>query len=162
MLTSFRSDPSRIEKEMQMSSFAGRYALDVPGPGMNLPMMDDTQIRMQTWGANRHNNFVHLESDLRGMTRHLNRDNIDMNNYQTTAVTSQIVQNYPVQAPFVLESRASHPAWIYRNREQPRWEEPWINPQAHVEKDFYDNIQTRILEKDYYQPSSVTVGHLLN
>ena len=162
MLTSFRSDPSRIEKEMQMSSFAGRYALDVPGPGMNLPMMDDAQIRMQTWGANRHNNFVNLESDLRGMTRHLNRDNIDINNYQSKAVASQIVQNYPVQAPFVLESRASHPAWMYRNREQPRWEEPWINPQAHVEKDFYDNIQTRILEKDYYQTPDMTVGHLLS
>jgi hypothetical protein len=50
----------------------------------------------------------------------------------------------------VQESRASHPAWMVRDREQARWEQPWLNPQAPIEKDFYDNIQTRILEKDYY------------
>ena len=151
MLTSFRSDSTRVEKEMQISSFPGRYALEQPGPGLDLPMVDDVQIRMQTWGANRRDNFVNLESDLRCMTRHLNRDNVQLNEYQSKSVASQPVSHFHTQNPYVLESRASHPAWIYRNREQPRWEEPWINPQANIEKPFYDNIQTRILEKDYYK-----------
>ena len=36
--------------------------------------------------------------------------------------------------------------------EQIRWETPFLNPQSNVEKRFYDNISTRILEKDYYVP----------
>jgi hypothetical protein len=43
---------------------------------------------------------------------------------------------------------------MYRDLEHPRWETPIINPQANLEKPFHDNIQTRILEKDFYQPSS--------
>jgi hypothetical protein len=54
--------------------------------------------------------------------------------------------------PFVEESRASHPSWMYRDLEQTRWEVPFLNPLANVEKGFHDNIQTRILEKDYYVP----------
>lgn len=150
MFTSFRNDPARIQKEMQISSFPGRYALDAPGPGIDMPMMDDAQVRMQTWGANRHNNFVNLESDLLGMTRKLSRDEPAANDYTKHAVASQRVANFRVQDPFVLESRASHPAWMIRDQEHQRWEKPWLNPQAHFEKDFYDNIQTRILEKDYY------------
>ena len=150
MQTSFRSDAVRIQKEMTMSSFPGRYSLDTPGPGLEMPMMDEPQIRMQTWGANRHDNFVNLESDLRGMTRRMNRVRVDENQYKSHAVASQPVRDFRVQDPFVLESRASHPAWTFRDREQDRWEQPRLNPQAPVDKDFYDNVQTRLLEKDYY------------
>jgi len=151
MFTSFRSDPARIRKEMEISTYSGRYALDTPGPGVDLPMMDDAQIRMQTWGANRHTQFVNLESDLKGMTRRLNRDEPAVNDYQTHRVTGAVpVASFRTADPFVLESRASHPAWMYRNVEVDRWEHPWINPQANVEKKFYDNLSTRMLEKDYY------------
>jgi hypothetical protein len=151
MLTSFRSDPGRITKEMQISSFPGKYALDTPGPGLDLPFMEDAQMRMQTWGANRCNHTVNLESDLRGMTRRLNRDCVQYNDYKMYAVTATPVRQFRDQDPFVLESRASHPAWFYRDLEQPRWEEPWVNPQANVEKKFHDNISTRILEKDFHK-----------
>ena len=60
--------------------------------------------------------------------------------------------SYPVSQPFVLESRASHPAWMYRDLEHPVWEEPMVNPLENLEKPFHDNIQTRILEKDYHKP----------
>jgi hypothetical protein len=156
MQTSFKCDSARIEQSLKVSSFPGRYALDVPGPGLNLPMQDDTQLRMQTWGANRGDNFVNLESDLRGMTRRLNRDQPEANNYRDHAVVSRPLQNYSVADPFVQESRASHPAFMYRGVSQDRWEQPWLNPQAPVDKDFYDNIQTRILEKDYYTPNYTT------
>ena len=60
--------------------------------------------------------------------------------------------SYSSQQPYVQESRASHPAWMYKDLEHPVWEQPIVNPQANLEKPFHDNIQTRILEKDYYKP----------
>jgi hypothetical protein len=125
--------------------------LDVPGPGVDLPFIEDAQIRMQKWGSNLQTNVVNVESDLMGLSRRLQRDHIDNNDYvKHAAITNQ--QCYPSVQPFVDESRASHPAWRYRDLEQPRWELPWINPQANLDKKFQDNIQTRILAKDYYQP----------
>mgnify|MGYP006091166599 FL=1 len=44
---------------------------------------------------------------------------------------------------------------MYRDLEHPVWEQPIVDPQAHLEKTFHDNIQTRILEKDFYKPKVV-------
>ena len=150
--TRFHDDPNRIKYGLQISTFAGRYALDTPGPGVNLPYFEDPQIRIQQWGANLMSNSIALESDLRGLTRPLNRDNIESNNYKNAAEMGD-KQSYPKEGHFVEESRASHPAWAYRDLEQKRWEQPVLNPQANVEKRFHDNIQTRILEKDYFVPT---------
>jgi hypothetical protein len=147
MFTSFKNDQIRLEKKAEMSSFAGRYALETPGPGLDLPFLEDVQMRLQYWGANRGTGMVNVESDLIGITRRLNRDTVE---YTKTAVETEPIQCYRVQDPYVLESRASHPAWVYRSLEQNRWEEPLLNPQANLEKPFYSNIQTRILEKDYH------------
>jgi len=150
--TRFHDDPARIKYGLEISTYSGRYALDTPGPGVNLPYLEDSQIRMEKWGANLMTNPVNIESDLRGLTRHLNRDNIELNNYVNRAVETSR-KTYEKIQPFVDESRASHPAWMYRDLEQTRWEVPFINPLVNVEKKFHDNIQTRILEKDYYVPS---------
>jgi hypothetical protein len=150
--TRFHDDPGRIKKQLQISSFSGRYMLDTPGPGDNMPYLEETQMRLQRWGANQMNNTTNLESDLRGLTRRLNRDNVNLNNYKTAApATSQ--KSYPKTGEFVEESRASLPAWTFRDLEQSRWEEPLLNPQANLEKQFPSNIQTRILEKDNFTPS---------
>ena len=149
-LTSFRSDPARVRKEMEISTYAGRYSLDTPGPGVDLPFMEDAQIRMQTWGANRHTNFVNVESDLKGMTRRLNRDVPAENNYREHGVASEPISTFRTQAPLVQESRASLPAWTFRDAEMNRWEHPLLNPQAlaHLELGFHSQIDTRLLEKD--------------
>lgn len=148
--TRFHDDDLRIEKQLEQMTFIGRYQLDVPGPGASMPFQDDAQLRMQKWGANLRTNTINLESDLMGLTRPLNRDDVDKNNYVDKVQSAP--QNYPVEKPFILESRASHPAWMYKDLEHPIWEEPIVNPQANLEKPFHDNIQTRILEKDYYKP----------
>jgi hypothetical protein len=150
--TRFHDDEIRIEKQLEQQTFAGRYRLDVPGPGSSMPFQDDAQLRMQKWGANLRTNTINLESDLMGLTRPLNRDDEKKNNYVGNVESSQI--NYPVSQPFVLESRASHPAWMYRDLEHPIWEEPMVNPLENLEKPFHDNIQTRILEKDYFKPQT--------
>ena len=129
--------------------------MNVPGPGSNVNYESDPHIRLQKWGANYHTNTVNLESDLMGLTRNLNRDNVELNNYSEEKVHSKEI-SYPNARPFVEESRASHPAWMYRDLEHPVWETPFINPQANVEKPFHDNIQTRILEKDNYKPKLTT------
>lgn len=151
--TRFHDDEVRINQQLKELTYQGRYQLSVPGPGASMPFQDDTHLRMQKWGANLRTNSTNLESDLIGLTRPLQRDNVDTNNYKTQSANSSQV-SYSKQNPFVEESRASHPAWMYRDLEHPRWETPIINPQANLEKPFHDNIQTRILEKDYYQPSS--------
>ena len=147
--TRFHDDPNRIHRQVQQSSYAGMYQLNTPGNGLNLPFSQEAQLRLQKWGANFDKNMISQENDLRGLTRKLNKDYIDVNNYEK-------YQNLPsepaykLQAPYVEESRASHPAWTFRDLEQKRWEEPFLNPQAGLEKPFQYDIQTRILEKDNY------------
>ena len=155
--TRFHDDPARIKKQLEQTTFIGRYMLDCPGPGVNLPFWEDPQIRMQKWGANLRDNNVNLESDLRGMTRRLNRDLVDVNNHKDNAVVAPEVF-YDKKNPFVDESRATHPAWMYRTVESNRWEFPMLNPQAGLDKPFPENIQTRILEKDYFVPKYPTIN----
>ncbi len=145
--TRFHDDPNRIRKQVQESSFAGRYYLDVPGPGINLPFLEDPHMRLQRWGANLQTNTVGIENDLFSLGRKMERYPEEYTKFKAASSTL----SFPSSNPTVEESRASHPAWTYRDLEHPRWEEPWINPQANVEKKFHDNIQTRILEKDYYK-----------
>jgi len=150
--TRFHDDPSRIRKQMQISSYSERYFLDTPGQGLDLPFMEDPNIRMQSWGANLGDNTINLESDLRGLTRKLNRDYVDVNDYKQNSVHSSPT-TYRTEQPFVEESRATHPAWTYKDLEQPRWESPFLNPLNGLEKGFHENIQTRILEKDIFVPT---------
>jgi hypothetical protein len=155
--TRFHDDPARIKKQIEESSFVGRYMLNKPGPGTDLPFFEDPQMRLQSWGGNLRNNTVNLESDLRGLTRPLNRDLVDDNDYKQHAVITS-GQTYANAAPFVEESRASHPAWMYKDLEQTRWESPFLNPLNGLEKSFNENLQTRILEKDYFVPRMPVVG----
>jgi len=148
--TRFHDDPLRISKQLQEITGTGRYMLDTPGPGINLPFFEDTHLRLQGWGANLQTNTVNLESELIGLGRPLSCDATSEVYTKYNVVSTQPA--YSSANPSVEETRASHPAWMYRDLEHPRWEEPWINPQAHVEKRFQDNVQTRILEKDYYKP----------
>ena len=149
--TRFHDDDARIRKQMEMQTYIGRYQMDAPGNGMDLPYLQDPQIRLQRWGCNLRTNTVGVEGDLFGLSRRYNRDLAEVNDYRTHAAASKsFSDNYANEAPFVCESRAILPAWMLRGVEAPRWETPFINPQANVEKDFSDNISTRLLEKDYF------------
>ena len=151
--TRFHDDEIRIQKQLQQQTYSGRYQLDVPGQGASMPFQEDVHLRMQKWGSNLCTNTINLESDLMGLRRKIGRDDVVENNYKEQQVSSQEI-SYPNQLPYVEESRASHPAWMYRDLEHPIWEQPIVDPQniKHIEKPFHDNIQTRILEKDYYKP----------
>lgn len=153
--TRFHDDEVRIKKQLEEMTYAGRYMLDKPGPGSIMPFQEDVHIRLEQFGANLNDNNINLESDLMGLTRNLNRDHLESNQHLEKKAHSRPIQ-YPSAKPFVEESRASHPAWMYRDLEHPIWETPFINPQANLEKPFHHNIQTRILEKDNYKPKLTT------
>jgi hypothetical protein len=145
--TRYNSDQARIYKGLQQSTFAGRYALDTPGPGIKMPYLEDSQIRLQKWGANMWSDSTNLESEFRGLGRPLNHD---VRTYKDTPIHAGYQIYFPSSDEHVDESRASHPAWMFRDLEQTRWEAPLINPQAHAIRPFDDPIQTRILAKDNF------------
>jgi hypothetical protein len=150
--TRFHDDPVRIEKGLEQSTFSGRYYLDTPGPGTQMPYMMDPQMRIQKWGANLASDTTNLESELRCLGRKLSH------NYDETYLQSNLFrgskQSYPTNSEHKLESRASHPAWMYRDLEQVRWETPFINPivKANIDKPFAENVSSRIMAKDAFSP----------
>lgn len=149
--TRYHDDPNRIAKRLEESTFTGNYFLNTPGQGLQLPFQEDPQLRLQHWGANLMTDSTNLESDLFGLGRKLSH-NHDRTYKQDTVSNSQPLAFVSAQ-PFVEESRASHPAWMYKDADHTRWEVPILNPLANLEKQFQDNIHTRILEKDYFRPS---------
>jgi len=159
--TRFHDDPARIRKQVEESSFSGKYNLNVPGPGNYIPFFEDPQFRLQKFATNIMTNSVNLESDLLGLTRKVNHNKLDSNNYSEFVASSRKV-TFPTKRPIIEESRASHPAWMYRDLEQSNWSFPQLNPQYApgcftegsfgLSRQFNENISTRILEKDYFIP----------
>jgi hypothetical protein len=142
--TRFHDDPVRIKKQLQESTGAGRYWLETPGPGFSVPFLDDPHIRLQRWGANMRTNTLNLNSDLLGLERKLTHDIV---NYSSkTPLTMANV--YPIRdTAIVNESRATHPAWMFRDLEQRRWDTLLDNVQEHVEIPFDNQISTRYVER---------------
>jgi hypothetical protein len=156
--TRFHDDPARILKGLQQSTFAESYYLNKPGNGIDVPFSMDPQMRLQGWGANLCSNAINLESDFRGLTRKLNNDLPTINEYMAQSAGSTPFI-YDSSKPIIDESRATHPAWMFRELEHPRWEHPWINPQDNFERVFNWNVNTRVLEKDNYKPKMPNVLH---
>ena len=126
--TRFHDDPYRIEKQLQQSTDIGRYMLNVPGNGSNPHFIDDPHIRLEKWGANISKNVINLESDLRGLTRSMNRDTNDKNNYDLHKTIKHDVQ-YPKHTKDITEQpRATHPAWTARDLEQVNWQILHLDP----------------------------------
>jgi hypothetical protein len=140
--TRFSDDPARQDKRLQESTFLGRYQLDTPGPGVLLPFQEDPHVRLQSWGANQRTQTLAAEQDLRGLGRALSRG--DTYDYRQQAPATQAVV-YPSQGAWVDQSRASHPAWQYRDLEHSRWETPWLPPQSwsHIQPSFECRVSTR-------------------
>ncbi len=149
--TRFHDDPCRMQKQVQESTGPGRYILNVPGQGDRPSYMEDPHIRMEKWGANLMKNSINLESDLRGLTRKINRDLVGVNEHASKPSQSK-KPKYPVSEASTEQSRATHPAWMVKDLEQSNWNYLHRNPQEHVNIPFNNNLSTRILEKDHFVP----------
>jgi hypothetical protein len=150
--TRFKYDECRTIKELQQATDVGKWILNVPGNGDMPCYMEDPHIIPQKWGGNLRTNTIHLESELRGVNRQLGRDCIGKDEYTSYLVNSQAIQ-YPSCSTLTTDqSRATHPAWWYRDLEQSNWQHLPLNPQINTCFSFQNNISTRILEKDYFTP----------
>ena len=146
--TRFSSDPDVINKRLVESTFNGVYHMNVPGNGLNNPYIDDTHIRLQKWGANLRTNTLDIENDLRGTNRKLGSDY--QNYMKTSALIKSNSNSFPTNSFLTDETRASCPAWLFRDLTQHSPNYLHINPQLNVAMSFENNQATRNLEKDYY------------
>lgn len=145
--TRFHDDPARIQKKLHEMTAIGKYIMNVPGNGSQMNFVEDPHIRLEKWGANLSKNAIDIESDLRGQTRGLQRDCVQ---YQETSATNNVTY-YGTTSSYVEQSRSIAPAWELRDVEQQRYTDLPFDPQAHVVIPFNNNLQTRMLEKDYYK-----------
>jgi hypothetical protein len=150
--TRFKYDHCRTKKELQQSTDPGRWILNVPGNGSHPCYIEDPQIIIQKWGANLRTNTINLESDLIGVNRKLGRDCLGKDNYKNYNVENEPIKYPSCHALFTDQSRATNPAWWYRDLEQVDWWYPPLNPQENTCMPFLNNVNTRILEKDYFTP----------
>ena len=92
---------------------------------------------------------IDINSDLLGITRPLTKDCIEKE-YPVKGVVKSIKNTYPECKPFTDQTRVTHPAFMYRDLEQVDWWPLILNPQENVCLDFQNNLNTRLLEKDYH------------
>lgn len=150
--TRFNYDECRTKKQLQQQTGPGRWILNVPGNGSNPCYMEDPQIRIQKWGGNLRTNAINLESTLLGVNRQLSRDCLGKDNYKNYEVASEQVVYPSCNNLYTEESRAIMPAWTARDLEQANLYYLPLNPQENTCMPFTNNINTRILEKDYFTP----------
>jgi hypothetical protein len=160
--TRFHDDPDRIKKELQQSTDVGRYRLNVPGPGDKPLYMEDPYIRPQMWAGNIMTNTVDIEAELFGLSRKLNRDSADNYHHDSRASTATRT-NELIRCPTrggsaVEQTRATHPAWMLRDVEQDNWKMLHFDPQENVFLPFFNNLNTRIIEKDRFIPQQTVPG----
>ena len=149
--TRFHDDPCRIQKQLQESTDIGKYMLDVPGNGSRPLYIDDPYIRLQKWGGNLRTNTINLDSDLKGLTRKLTKDCVNNNDFQKNSVSTKFISTNR-KSEITQQPRTTHPRWETRDLEQVNWYYHHLDPQEHVCIPFHNNLNTRILEKDYYKP----------
>ena len=150
--TRFNYDPCRTIKKLQQSTDPGRYILNVPGNGDKPCYIEDPQIIIQKWGANLRTNCINLESELMGINRRqMGRDCLGKDEYTKHIVPSSQIQYPTCNNLYTEQSRAIMPAWTARDLEQVDWYVLPLNPQENTCMPFINNLNTRILEKDYFQ-----------
>ena len=154
--TRFNYDDCRTKKKLQESTGPGRYSLNMPGNGPTPCFFNDPQIRMQKWGANLESVVngapIDIDSDLTGRTRKLTKYCTNKKFPNAGVPTTQKTE-YPICGSALTdESRATHPAWMYRALPQNREYPLFLNPQENVCMQFHNNLNTRLLERDNFVP----------
>lgn len=142
--TRFHDDPDRIEKQLLERTYEGKYQLNTPGNGE--VYVDDLHIRLQGWGANLRTDPFEINESLRRNKKLVYYD-------QPFTKTSSDSISSKEKSFGVDETRASLPAWTFRDKSQLRTEYLFRDPQSHVWLKFDNNCPTRMLEKDHYTSS---------
>jgi len=89
---------------------------------------------------------------LLGITRPLSKD-CASSKFPNKGVVQSVNTSYPVcESEFTSQSRATHPAFLYRDLEQSNRYPLFLDPQEHVAIPFHNNVNTRLLERDNFTP----------
>jgi len=162
--TRFHDDPCRIVKKNQQISDQANWILNVPGNGDKPCYMMDPQIIPQKWAGNLWTNSIDVQSSLLGIDRQLTRDCLGVYENSLQKVKTRPIE-YPVCDQLTTEqSRATNPAFLYKDLEQVDWYYLPMDPQENVFMPFHNNISTRVLEKDHFkreftcQPVDANIG----
>ena len=151
--TRFNYDNCRTSKRLQEATGPGRYLLNTPGFGENPLYIDDPQVRLTEWGGNlRGVNGGHpidIDSELVGLNMKSSKS--DCNKYNKSFKTEK--KDYKSTTFNIDETRASHPAFLYRDLEQTRWETPLFNPQIDNNFHLINNQNSSLIFKDNYVPT---------
>jgi len=141
--TRFHDDPARIEKSLIESTYTGIYQLNAPGNGKSV-FVQTPHIRIQKGGgSNLQTNPFEINESLRRNKKLVHYDQ-DCSKPETT------LRPYSSICFGVDESRASLPAWTFREKTQHREDYLFMDPQRNIWYTFDNNCPTRMLEKDHY------------
>jgi hypothetical protein len=151
--TRFNNDPARIRKCLEESTFEGRWRINVPGYGTDMPFMEDPHIRLQKWGANNYTNRIDLEASLFNINRKVNRDH-PAYNYKAYMPTNCSPLYYKNNNTLTTDqSRATHPAWMLREQEFKVRNDFGVKTFDDRRPPFEINVNTRREYLDTYVPN---------
>ena len=149
--TRFHDDINRIEKTNLETTAINNYTFNVPG-NINVKNIyfSDPHIRMQKTGTHLCRNLLNVENELKNLHIPLGRDDVKIHRYDLNSSYKTKVSIHDINKTITNETRASHPAWTFREKSQFRPDYLFLNPQENLKLHFEHNVDTNILEKDYY------------
>jgi len=150
--TRFHDDPARIIKKNIETSSINDYIFNVPGNTMGIQShyYEDPQLRLQKIGGQQYNNMIQVETMLRNSHVKLNRDHVRLNNYKRNSMNVSPMKTKVIEKTITSESRTTHPVFEYREKQSHRPNILLEDPQRNIFIPFQNNLDTNILEKDYY------------
>jgi hypothetical protein len=140
--TRFHDDPARIEKALLEKTYTGIYQLNTPGNGPT-QYVDDIHIRLQSGASMLRTNPFDINESLRRNKKLMKYD-------QPFTHVETDKKGYGTIQFGTDESRASCPAWTFRDKTRNREEYLFTDPQRNIWYTFDNNCPTRMLEKDHY------------
>ena len=138
--TRFHYDVERTKKNLEQSTGTSRYILNTPGPGNKVGFINDPFVRLQKWGGNlrkANNGAIDIHSHLIGLKSKIKTQKINYDN-DTKSITKQ--------------SRVTNPSWLYKDLEQNHRYILLNDPQKNYKRNFKNNINTRLIERDNFVP----------
>ena len=145
--TRTKYDDCRIIKQFQQSTDPGRWTMNVPGNGINMPLMEDPHIRIQKWGANLSASPVALEDALMGRDQILGKG--DATRMTNIDGFSSYVSQYPSNQSLTTDqSRATHPAFLHRETTRSHLHFPLQDPQSNISQ--RNSVGTRMAARDVH------------
>jgi len=140
--TRIRNDPSRQYENAIQSTHQGRYVLNTPGPGMDIPYIADPHIRLQMFGGNLHTNRIDLDSRLKGLDGVLSKGNC--NQKRLDLPKSKRIKCSENNQTMTEHSRFTEPSWeINETTKARRATYVWTDGQDHYQIPFAANQQSR-------------------